>query len=74
MDEIESLDTRNPRLFWDKIKNINPRKNNLTIPCNVRLADGTLSDKPEDVVGEWHDAFKGLCNPTETETESEQFE
>ena len=36
------------------------------------MAEGTLSDKPEDVAGEWHDAFKGLFNPTETETESEQ--
>ena len=60
-DNLESINTNNPKEFWDHIKNLGPRKK-MEIPMRVYSPEGEiLSDKPE-VLKKWKDEFWSLYN------------
>ena len=73
MLEIETLDRRDPKQFWEKIKNINPRKKD-PIPKLVKLEDGSPSEKPDVVRDKWYNDFRRLFNSSYEELGVSEFD
>jgi hypothetical protein len=62
INEIESLDTSNPKKFWQEIKRLGPRSAG-NIPMSV-YQDGCLTSDPKCVLDTWKADFENLYNAT----------
>ena len=60
---IENLNKNNPRVFWDAIKKLGPKKKT-SIPMNIHDNNGFNTD-PDVVLNKWKDDFNSLYNPPE---------
>ena len=55
---------RSPNEFWKEIGRLGARKNtSQTIPMEVVLNDGSISNASNVVLSKWADAYTGLLNP-----------
>ena len=59
-NDIEAINTRNPKEFWNKIKQLGPQKSNIS--DQVLLDDGSLTKDKNTVFQKWVNDFKGLYN------------
>ena len=62
INELEQLDTTNPRKFWQEVKRLGPRSGSY-IPMSV-YDDGYLTPDPELVLNKWKNDFNSLYNAT----------
>ena len=60
LDELDNLNTENPKEFWDKIKSLDSKKK-CDIPLSV-YKNGSMSYDINDVTNEWTDKFSKLYN------------
>ena len=58
--EIERLNKHNPNEFWQHIKVLGPRKQNI-IPMKVNTKEGVV-DTTDEVLNEWQRKFSNLYN------------
>ena len=58
--EIERLNKHNPNEFWQHIKSLDPRKQNI-IPIKVNTEEGVV-DTTDEVLNEWQREFSNLYN------------
>ena len=58
---IETLNTENPKLFWQEIRNLGPRKSS-SIPCAVYGDDGSIDYNEKNVFEKWKNDFSMLYN------------
>ena len=58
VDTINKANTKNPREFWNHIKNIGPNQSK-GIPVQVEI-DGILHGEKDTVLNEWQHGFKSL--------------
>ena len=58
--EIERINKHNPTEFWQHIKSLGPRKQNI-IPMKVNTKDGVV-DTTDEVLNEWQREFSNLYN------------
>jgi exonuclease III len=56
MLEIEELNVSNPNAFWEKIKNLGPRKVN-KIPMEIYEENGNVNRDQDEVMGRWQQDF-----------------
>ena len=63
--QIEQVCNRNPRKFWNQIKNLRPRSNN-KISNKVRDPEGNITTDPECVLDKWKTEFENLYNEIDT--------
>ena len=55
---------RSPNAFWKEIGRLGARNNtSQSIPMEVVLDDGSISNAPDAVLSKWADAYTGLPNP-----------
>ena len=55
---------RSPNAFWKEIGRLGARNNtSQSIPMEVVLDDGSISNAPDAVLSKWADAYTGLLNP-----------
>ena len=57
---LETINTKNPKEFWNKIKKLGPQKSNIS--DQVLLDDGSLTSDKNTVFQKWVNDFKGLYN------------
>ena len=60
-DEIERLNTNNPRAFWREIQQLGP-KSTSNIPMAVYNEDGSVNYRGKDVLAKWKTEFQKLYN------------
>ena len=65
--EIDNSLSHNPTEFWERIKNLGPRKKS-SIPWEVEV-DGQILTKKDEVLEKWHSDFSKLFT-----TESSEFD
>ena len=58
---IESLNTENPKYFWQEIRNLGPRKSS-SIPCAVYGEAGSIDYNEKNVFEKWKNDFSTLYN------------
>ncbi len=70
---LEQLQTHNPQLFWSKISQIRPQKA-LKIPMEVKLPNGDLDNRIENVLKIWESEFtklfSGDCIPSDLDEDA----
>ncbi len=59
--EIETIQTENPRQFWEQIKRLGPKKT-FEIPMAVISENGEINKDQSDVLKKWEADFKSLFN------------
>ena len=62
--EIEDCNTKNPRMFWDYIRNLGPHKV-VDIPWEVVTPEGDITSEKERVLEVWRDAYEKLYQAPE---------
>ena len=62
--KIESCNNRDPKAFWNFVKNLGPRKRT-EIPWKVCI-DGVITTDKEKVLTKWKDDFENLYNVSDT--------
>jgi hypothetical protein len=72
MNEIEKLQTNNPKEFWEKISKLGPRRKNV-IPMEILNADGTINSNSDMVLLQWKNDFENLYKITDTENFDTDF-
>ena len=65
-ESLETLNTRNPREFWNKISSMGAKK--VKIPTIVKNGEQIISNL-EDVLSEWKNAFSNIYNPNQSHSE-----
>ena len=60
-DEIERINTNDPKAFWNHINRLGPQKSN-EVPMKVKLANGTVSCDTGVVHTHWQNEFHRLLN------------
>ena len=60
-DDIESINSEDPKLFWEHIKKLGPAKKN-TLPTSVKDGSNNLVDNIDDVLNVWRTDFENLYN------------
>ncbi len=58
--EISTLNTSDPRKFWQKVKSLGPNLQKKDIPMEVVLDDGTVSHNLSDVLQKWKSDYETL--------------
>jgi hypothetical protein len=64
-DDIERLNTENPREFWNHLNNLGPKRA-CDIPFEVYTSDGRVSTDSAEVLDKWKTDFKELLNKEHT--------
>jgi hypothetical protein len=59
-DEIEELQSNDPKEFWKRIQQLGPRKTREDIPIETTNEDGSPNMNVQDVLGVWQAAFEEL--------------
>ena len=73
LSDLENIASDNPNMFWNKIKNMGPRKSS-KVPLTVKIDDQESSEINE-VKQKWKDDFETLLNPKEsTEFDNNAYE
>jgi hypothetical protein len=70
-DEIEKINTNDPRAFWNYIKKLGPKKQQ-EIPMRIKYSDGTESYNKENVHTHWKNEFHTLLNNTASQLSPSQ--
>ena len=60
--QFDEINTNNPKLFWESLKRLGPKKHNV-IPMKVRKNDGTETGNADEVKEFWKDEFTKVYNP-----------
>jgi hypothetical protein len=60
-ENIESLQTQDPKEFWNQLNNFGPRKKK-TIPLEVYTDNNEITSQPEIVLNKWKNEFSRLYN------------
>ena len=69
--EIENLESSDQKSFWKEIGKIGvAQERKKDIPFEVKMANGEISNNPEDVMQVWKTAFEKLLNRNVDNTSS----
>lgn len=64
--DIETMSSRNPNDFWEKIRNLGPRRNK-NIPFEVIDESGNITRNEQDVLERWRCDFENLYNGVQSD-------
>ena len=67
-DQLENINSNNPKEFWDHIKQLGPKKKTL-IPMRVYNEQGSFISDHTQVLNKWEKDFYSLFNPIDVENE-----
>jgi hypothetical protein len=70
--KIEECETKNPKKFWNYLKNLGPKTGN-KIPEEVFVNENETSNVKQVVMEHWKNEFKKLYNPMFDDKENERF-
>ena len=68
---IDELNTKDPKEFWNKIKHLGPKRVK-NIPMKVKLGDGFCTDT-QKVLERWENDFQSLLNRPESDIFNNEF-
>ena len=68
---IDELNTKDPKEFWNKIKHLGPKRVK-NIPVKVKLGDGFCTDT-QKVLERWENDFQSLLNRPESDIFNNEF-
>ncbi|MCG8049516.1 MAG: hypothetical protein JAY66_28225, partial [Candidatus Thiodiazotropha taylori] len=71
-NDIETLSSKNPNEFWNKIKNLGPRKSR-DIPIEIVNESGETDTTEESVFSRWKNDFEKLYNSSDGADFDEAF-
>ena len=71
-DNIASMNTEDPKEFWDKIKRMGPQKD-ATIPMEVPVTEHEVVTDPQAVLRRWQTDFEALYNRFIDNSNNEEF-
>ena len=66
MFEIENIRSNDPKVFWDQLKKLGPRREQ-AIPLEVYNAEGDIVTDPRKVLEQWQSEFQKLYAATSNE-------
>ena len=72
-EKIQTLNTSNPKEFWNEIKKLGPGRKN-TIIDNVVMDDGTYSNDPNVIRERWKEEYSELFSENTTNVDNEFME
>ncbi|CAG2225803.1 unnamed protein product [Mytilus edulis] len=72
-EKIQTLNTSNPKEFWNEIRKLGPGRKN-TIIDNVVMDDGTYSNDPNVIRERWKEEYSELFSENTTNVDNEFME
>ena len=72
-EKLVSLDTNNPKKFWDYVKKLGPGKENKESVFEVYDDDGQVRQDPEYVLQKWKESYEQLFQKTSDGHFDEKF-
>ncbi len=70
--ELEELNTKDPREFWNQLKRLGPKNQNIYIPLQTVKANGEITNDLNEVIQIWCDAYKSLYTPFSNDSDFDE--